>query len=168
MASRMRTALAASLFAFMGLTTAHAQGPIKITLFGQPSVNNFPSGTTAFQTFQTGQGDIVMTGDLPSVQYFFRTNGNYRTIAAMERDAKGYVAVARKDVRTPADLAGKTIATRVGSTWVRVHWRSAPDRRTTSPTRRVTSRVISSRARGRIGSPPRKVARPPRSSSAPW
>jgi len=47
----------------------------------------FPSGTTAFQTFRTGQGDIVMTGDLPSVQYFFRNNGNYRTIAAIERDA---------------------------------------------------------------------------------
>src|SRR5712691_12000076 len=74
---------------------------LRMTLFGQPSVNNdsiwmaiergfyksegldvtyrlFPSGTTAFQSFQTGQGDIVMTGDLPSVQYFFRNNGNYR------------------------------------------------------------------------------------------
>jgi ABC-type nitrate/sulfonate/bicarbonate transport system substrate-binding protein len=76
----------------------------------------FPSGTTAFQSFQTGQGDIVMTGDLPSVQYFFRVNGDYRTIAVVERDAKGYVAVARNDIRKPADLAGKTIATRVGST----------------------------------------------------
>ena len=113
--------------------------PIKITLFGQPSVNNdsvwmavekgfykaegldvtyrlFPSGTTAFQTFQTGQGDIVLTGDLPSVQYFFRNNGNYRTIAVMERDTKGYVVVARKDIRKPQDLVGKTVATRVGST----------------------------------------------------
>ena len=110
-----------------------------MTLFGQPSVNNdsvwmalekgfyrqegldvtyrlFPSGTTAFQAFQTGQGDIVMTGDLPSVQYYFRVNGDYRTIAAIERDAKGYVAVAGKDIKTPQDLAGKTIATRVGST----------------------------------------------------
>ena len=116
-----------------------AQAPLKLTLFGQPSVNNdsiwmaieqgfykevgldvtyrlFPSGTTAFQTFQTGQGDIVMTGDLPSVQYFFRNNGNYRTIAAIERDAKGYVVVARKDITKPQDLVGKTIATRVGST----------------------------------------------------
>jgi ABC-type nitrate/sulfonate/bicarbonate transport system substrate-binding protein len=64
---------------------AHAQALKKITLFGQPSVNNdsiwmaiehgyfkeqglevdyrvFPSGTTALQTFRTGQGDIVMTG----------------------------------------------------------------------------------------------------------
>ena len=69
----------------LGLATAQAQAPLKMTLFGQPSVNNdsvwmalekgfykdegldvtyrlFPSGTTAFQTFQTGQGDIVMSG----------------------------------------------------------------------------------------------------------
>jgi NitT/TauT family transport system substrate-binding protein len=115
------------------------QPPLKMTLFGQPSVNNdaiwmafekgfyqqegldvtyrlFPSGTTAFQAFQTGQGDIVMTGDLPSVQYFFRVKGDYRTIAAIERDAKGYVVVARKEITKPQDLAGKIIATRVGST----------------------------------------------------
>jgi ABC-type nitrate/sulfonate/bicarbonate transport system substrate-binding protein len=115
------------------------QPPLKMTLFGQPSVNNdaiwmafekgfyqqegldvtyrlFPSGTTAFQAFQTGQGDIVMTGDLPSVQYFFRVKGDYRTVAAIERDAKGYVVVARKEITKPQDLAGKIIATRVGST----------------------------------------------------
>jgi len=76
----------------------------------------FPSGTTAFQTFTTGQGDIVMTGDLPSVQYFFNNPGQYQTFAAIERDAKGYVVIARKDIRKPQDLAGKTVATRVGST----------------------------------------------------
>lgn len=121
-------------------SVAQAQhSPLQLTLFGQPSVNNdsvwmalekgfykqegldvtyrlFPSGTTAFQSFQSGQGDIVMTGDLPSVQYFFRTNGDYRTIAAIERDSKGYVAVAGKAIKTPQDLVGKTIATRVGST----------------------------------------------------
>jgi len=118
---------------------AQAQGLKKITLFGQPSVNNdaiwmaleygyfkeqgldvdyrvFPSGTTAFQTFRTGQGDIVMTGDLPSVQYFFNNPGQYQTFVAIERDAKGYVVIARKDIRKPQDLAGKIIATRVGST----------------------------------------------------
>ena len=124
----------------LGLATAHAQNaPLKVTLFGQPSVNNdaiwmafekgfyqqegldvtyrlFPSGTTAFQAFQTGQGDIVMTGDLPSVQYFFRVKGDYRTIAVIERDAKGYVVVAGKDITKPQDLIGKTVATRVGST----------------------------------------------------
>jgi ABC-type nitrate/sulfonate/bicarbonate transport system substrate-binding protein len=141
---RARTAVlvAAALAAgcLVAAATASAQpAPAKLTLFGQPSVNNdsiwmaiqnglyqkegldltyrlFPSGTTAFQSFQTGQGDIVMTGDLPSVQYFFRVNGDYRTIAVIERDAKGYVAVARSDIRKPSDLVGKTIATRVGST----------------------------------------------------
>jgi ABC-type nitrate/sulfonate/bicarbonate transport system substrate-binding protein len=57
-----------------------------------------------------------MTGDLPSVQYFFRVKGDYRTIAVVERDAKGYVAVARKEITKPQDLLGKTVATRVGST----------------------------------------------------
>ena len=123
-----------------GLANAQTKpAPIKLTLFGQPSVNNdsvwmaitkgfyaqegldvtyrlFPSGTTAFQAFQGGQGDIIMTGDLPSVQYFFRSKGDYRTIAVVERDSKGYVAVAGNAIKTPQDLAGKTVATRVGST----------------------------------------------------
>ena len=119
--------------------TQAQQAPLKMTLFGQPSVNNdaiwmafekgfykdegldvtyrlFPSGTTAFQAFQTGQGDIIMTGDLPSVQYFFNSKQNYRTIAVIERDAKGYIVVAGKDIQKPQDLVGKTVATRVGST----------------------------------------------------
>jgi len=132
-------AAAGGAVAFLTSFAQAQQPPAHITLFGQPSVNNdlvwmaldkgfyrqegldvtyrlFPSGTTAFQSFQGGQGDIVMTGDLPSVQYFFRAKGNYRTIAAIERDSKGYVAVAGKSVKTPQDLVGKTIATRVGST----------------------------------------------------
>ena len=136
MKRRIAGILAAALLA---AGTAHAQALKKITLFGQPSVNNdaiwmalehgyfkqeglevdyrvFPSGTTAFQTFRTGQGDIVMTGDLPSVQYFFNNPGQYQTIAAIERDAKSYVVIARKDIRKPQDLVGKTVATRVGST----------------------------------------------------
>jgi len=133
----MRTIIAALLLALAA--GAQAQALQKLTLFGQPSVNNdaiwmaleygyfkeqgldvdyrvFPSGTTAFQTFRTGQGDIVMTGDLPSVQYFFNNPGQYQTFAAIERDAKGYVVIARKDVRKPQDLVGKPVATRVGST----------------------------------------------------
>src|SRR5437868_13222521 len=133
----MRTVIAALLLVLA--SGVEAQALKKVTLFGQPSVNNdaiwmaieygyfkeqglevdyrvFPSGTTAFQTFRTGQGDIVMTGDLPSVQYFFNNPGQYQTFAAIERDAKGYVVIARKDVRKPQDLVGKPVATRVGST----------------------------------------------------
>jgi NitT/TauT family transport system substrate-binding protein len=138
--STTKLAIAVVVSSILAASAAPAQQPtLKMTLFGQPSVNNdsiwmalqngfyqqegldvtyrlFPSGTTAFESFQSGQGDIVMTGDLPSVQYFFRVNGDYRTIAAIERDAKGYVVVARKDVTSPQDLVGKIIATRVGST----------------------------------------------------
>ena len=134
------TTLTAVIAVAAGLATSvAAQTPLKMTLFGQPSVNNdsiwmaiekgfykaegldvtyrlFPSGTTALQTFQSGQGDIAMTGDLPGVQYFFRSNQNYRHIAAIERDAKGYVVIAAKNITKPHDLIGKTIATRVGST----------------------------------------------------
>jgi NitT/TauT family transport system substrate-binding protein len=137
--SKMLTAAVGAGILLGATATQAQQAPLKMTLFGQPSVNNdsiwmalekgyyqqegldvtyrlFPSGTTAFQSFQTGQGDIVMTGDLPSVQYFFRVKGDYRTIAVVERDAKGYVAVARKEITKPQDLLGKTVATRVGST----------------------------------------------------
>ena len=133
---RIGTVLVGTL---MMIGSVHAQPLKKLVLFGQPSVNNdaiwmaleygyfkeqglevdyrvFPSGTTAFQTFRTGQGDIVMTGDLPSVQYFFNNPGHYQTFAAIERDAKGYVVIARKDIKSPKDLVGKTVATRVGST----------------------------------------------------
>src|SRR5438477_10196946 len=135
----MRTIIFALLLELALAPGVQAQALKKLTLFGQPSVNNdsiwmalehgyfkeqgldvdyrvFPSGTTAFQTFRTGQGDIVMTGDLPSVQDVFNNPGQYQTFAAIERDAKGYVVIARKDIRTAKDLAGKTVATRVGST----------------------------------------------------
>jgi ABC-type nitrate/sulfonate/bicarbonate transport system substrate-binding protein len=134
----LRTGAVVAALAGAFCFSAYAQEKT-ITLFGQPSVNNdsiwmalskgyykdeglhidyrlFPSGTTALQTFNTGQGDIVMTGDLPSVQYFFKNPNGYRAIAVIERDSKGYVAVASKDITKPQDLIGKTIATRVGST----------------------------------------------------
>src|SRR6185295_904684 len=134
---RMKTVIAALLLVVA--SAAQGQALKKVVLFGQPSVNNdaiwmaieygyfkeqgldleyrvFPSGTTAFQTFRTGQGDIVMTGDLPSVQYFFNNPGQYQTFVAIERDAKGYVVIARKDIRSAKDLVGKPVATRVGST----------------------------------------------------
>jgi ABC-type nitrate/sulfonate/bicarbonate transport system substrate-binding protein len=75
----------------------------------------FPSGTTAFQTFKTGAGDIIYSGDLPALQYWQR-GGSYRVIAPSERDAKGYIGVALNSIASANDLVGKTIATRVGST----------------------------------------------------
>jgi ABC-type nitrate/sulfonate/bicarbonate transport system substrate-binding protein len=75
----------------------------------------FPSGTTALQTFKTGAGDIIFSGDLPALQYWQR-GGSYRMITPVERDAKGYVGIAINAIASAKDLVGQTIATRVGST----------------------------------------------------
>jgi ABC-type nitrate/sulfonate/bicarbonate transport system substrate-binding protein len=79
-------------------------------------LRTFPSGTTALQTFKTGAGDIVYNGDLPGVSYWANTGKDYRIVAINDRDAKGYTAMVRNAIKTPQDLKGKTIATRVGST----------------------------------------------------
>src|SRR5882757_316702 len=78
-------------------------------------VRLFPSGTTALQTFNAGAGDIIFTGDLPALQYWQR-GASYRVIAPIERDAKGYVGIVTNTIKSPKDLIGKTIATRIGST----------------------------------------------------
>lgn len=76
----------------------------------------FPSGTTSLQTFKTGEGEINFGGDLPGVQYWLNNDKNYRVVAVLERDSKGYLVTANKSIKTAQDLKGKTIATRVGST----------------------------------------------------
>ncbi len=76
----------------------------------------FPSGTTALQTFQTGEGDMVTHGDLPGVNHWVRTNKDSRAISVIERGFAGYRGTALNEIKEPKDLIGKTIATRVGST----------------------------------------------------
>jgi len=77
---------------------------------------DFPSGTTALQTFATGQGDIVFNGDLPGVRHWIVTKKDYRLITVAERSATSYIVAARKEIAKPIDLKGKIVATRVGST----------------------------------------------------
>lgn len=79
-------------------------------------MRSFPSGTTALESFRTGLGDIVLSGDWPAVNHWYNVDGDYRVIAPLQRDTEGYVVMARADVQEPADLRGKRIATRVGST----------------------------------------------------
>ena len=55
-------------------------------------------------------------GDLPAVGHWLAVNKDYRVISVIERDSKGYLATARKEIKQAKDLVGKTIATRVGST----------------------------------------------------
>lgn len=76
----------------------------------------FPNGVTALQAFKAGEGDIVFGGDFPGVQYWLENNKNYRLIAAIERDGKSYLVTVNDKVKKPADLKGKVVATKVGST----------------------------------------------------
>jgi ABC-type nitrate/sulfonate/bicarbonate transport system substrate-binding protein len=112
--------------------------PVTITLFASPNTDSAPiwgaiagdfykaagldvqvkvfaSGTTALQSFRSGQGDISMSGELPSVNYWGTNNEDYRVIAPMTRDTQGYVIQALSSVKSAKDLIGQTIATRVGS-----------------------------------------------------
>jgi ABC-type nitrate/sulfonate/bicarbonate transport system substrate-binding protein len=133
------------MFCAVALSTSYAMAPApavaemkSVTVFIEPGVSDdavwmalakdlykaegldvqirlFPSGTTALQTFKAGAGDIVFTGDLPALQYWQR-GAPYRVIAPIERDAKGYAAIVTNAIKSPKDLVGKSIATRVGST----------------------------------------------------
>ena len=76
----------------------------------------FPSGTTALQTFQTGEGDMVTHGDLPGVNHWLRVDKDTRAISVIERGFLGYRGTALNEIKEAKDLVGKTIATRVGST----------------------------------------------------
>jgi ABC-type nitrate/sulfonate/bicarbonate transport system substrate-binding protein len=75
----------------------------------------FPTGATALQTFKSGQGDIVLSGDLPGLIYWENNNHDFRFITILERDSKGYTVTANNGITKAGDLAGKTIATKVGS-----------------------------------------------------
>ncbi len=76
----------------------------------------FPSGTTALQTFITGQGDLITNGELPGVNHWINAQRDYRVISVIERGSVNYIIAANRSITSPADLAGKRIATRVGST----------------------------------------------------
>jgi ABC-type nitrate/sulfonate/bicarbonate transport system substrate-binding protein len=86
------------------------------------SVKYFSAGTTAMQTYQSGKdgkrgfGDFLTGGELPAVNFWQNMDEQYALIAVVERDSEGYAAVARAGIKSAADLKGKTIGTRVGST----------------------------------------------------
>lgn len=76
----------------------------------------FPSGTTALQSFNAGAGDITFAGELPAVSYWKNSNKNFRLIGILNRNSDVLVAVSGNDIEKGEDLKGKTIGTRVGST----------------------------------------------------
>lgn len=82
----------------------------------------FPSGTTAFQAFRTGQGDIIFSGDVPAIRNWSESGQAYRVVAPVEKNAKGYGLVTTTAIKSPADVRGKKLATRVGSSGSHFMW----------------------------------------------
>lgn len=136
---RLLSCISAALMLATAGTTAAGQEAKQITVFSGPvtkydavwmaeengfyedeglsiQFRDFPSGTTALQTFLTGQGDIVFNGDLPGVRHWLKANKDYRLLTIFERSASTYVVAARNEIQQPSDLEGKVVATRVGST----------------------------------------------------
>jgi len=80
------------------------------------------SGNDALRTFQDGKegkpgfGDFVIVNELLAVNLWQTTDESFAVIAALARDAEGYVAIARSEVPTPQALKGKAVGIQVGST----------------------------------------------------
>lgn len=125
-------------------TAAYAQEKEQILIFNQPipvgdsvwmaqkqgyfdrekldvKTKYWSSGTLAMQTFRAGLegargfGDFNFGGELPAVNFWQNTDGQFAMIAAIERDGAAYNLISKSSIKTIQDLKGKVIATRKGS-----------------------------------------------------
>ncbi len=79
---------------------------------GGEALGSFQDGKDGKQ----GAGDFVVVSELLAVNFWQSMDGGFAAIAALARDAEGYVGVARAEIKTPQDLRGKAVAIRLGST----------------------------------------------------
>src|SRR5260370_150464 len=74
----------------------------------------FTTGATATEAFRAGRGDFISAGDLPSAAMW--KTGNAVGIAPMSSDTEIFGIVGKNNINSPADLRGRKVATRTGST----------------------------------------------------
>jgi ABC-type nitrate/sulfonate/bicarbonate transport system substrate-binding protein len=77
-------------------------------------VTVFTTGTTATEAFRAGRGDFISAGDLPSTAMW--KTGHAVGIAPMSSDTEIFGIVGKSDIRSPSDMRGRKVATRMGST----------------------------------------------------
>jgi ABC-type nitrate/sulfonate/bicarbonate transport system substrate-binding protein len=77
-------------------------------------VTVFTTGATAVEAFRAGRGDFVSAGDLPSAAMW--QAGNVVGLAPLSSDTEIFAIVGRREINSPADLRGRKVATRMGST----------------------------------------------------
>lgn len=74
----------------------------------------FTTGAAAGEAFVSGQGDFIIAGDFPSMRLW--TTGAAVGIVPHTDSPDALILVSRADIKSPADLRGKRVATQVGST----------------------------------------------------
>lgn len=79
-----------------------------------PQITRFTTGSAATDAFLAGRGDIVQTCELASLGMWER--GGAVGIAPDFWDTGATYIVVRPEIKRPADLVGKSVATTVGST----------------------------------------------------
>jgi NitT/TauT family transport system substrate-binding protein len=135
---RLRAALAgvAALACALQVTTAGAADPQTVTLFigTTPDYANiyvardkgffeaeglkldirlFPSGSAATDGFRSGKVEFVASGDIPAMRLCEVMGA--KVIAPTGFDGFSPVFMTKASIKTPADLKGKTFASRLGS-----------------------------------------------------
>ena len=76
----------------------------------------FPSGATATEAFLSAGSGFVAAGDLPSMLLWQRSGDTVVGVLPLMSDDVSFSIVANGDIKTAADLKGKKLATRLGST----------------------------------------------------
>lgn len=74
----------------------------------------FTTGAAATEAFRAGRGDFISAGDLPSAAMW--KSGAAVGIAPMSSDTEIFGIVGKNDINSPADLRGRRVATKMGST----------------------------------------------------
>src|SRR6266852_846777 len=77
-------------------------------------VTVFTTGATATEAFRAGRGDFISAGDLPSAAMW--KTGNAVGIVPVSSDTEIFGIVGKNNINSPADLRGRKVATRTGST----------------------------------------------------
>jgi NitT/TauT family transport system substrate-binding protein len=77
-------------------------------------ITSFSTGTAASEAFQAGRGHTIASGDQPALRMWVRGAG----VGICPVASYGHISVvvARKGIRTPADLRGKKVGVLLGST----------------------------------------------------
>ena len=127
---------ALALVAFIGIGAAKAAAP-KVSIFTGTAVHfcplyiadakgyfkaegldvavtMFTSGAAALESFRTGQGNLILTGHVPSLLLWGRGEGV--GIAPIAPSYENAVVVAKREIHGVGDLRGKKVATFTGAT----------------------------------------------------